>query len=345
MSRFLLTLIAFAACSLAQAPPKPVPAPKPASPQRLGSAAQRNENIQVHRIDNDAIKEANIRLGTNVTLLGELPAEASHFAVEHGRPPVRQPLLAPRRIAPDWHGELFQWHQNSVFNARTFFQVGPVQPSRRNFYGLRAAGGAGPLGHLSLAASQRKIRGMVNGNVLVPLAEERTPLATDPVLRALISRWLAAYPPLLPNRPDFDPRALNTNAPQRIDETDAEIRLDRDRRALPALPFPRSESPARGGVPVGRRPEPGYRHSRPSQPADLADQSVGGRPRSLPGCPSIGFVPGCVRSRAPSVPASASAFRSRSWGRTACFRLTAPRILSAARCWCGGNSGAGARTP
>ena len=235
MSRFLLTLIAFAAYSLAQPPPKPVPAPKPASPQRLASAAQRNENIQVHRIDNDAIKEANIRLGTNVTLLGELPAEASHFAIEHGQPPVRQPLLAPRRIAPDWHGELFQWHQNSVFNARTFFQVGPVQPSRRNFYGLRAAGGAGPLGHLSLAASQRKIRGMVNGNVLVPLAEERTPLATDPALRALISRWLAAYPPLLPNRPDFDPRALNTNAPQRIDETDAEIRLDREAGARSRL--------------------------------------------------------------------------------------------------------------
>ena len=228
MSRFSLALIPFAACSLAQAPPKPVPAPKPASPQRLASAAQRNENIQVHRIDNDAIKEANIRLGTNVTLLGEVPAESGYFAAEHGRPAIRLPLLAPRRTSAEWHGELFHWHQNSVFNARTFFQVGPVQPSRRNFYGLRAAGGAGRLGHLSVAASQRKIRGMVNGNVLVPLAEERTPLAADPTLRALISRWLEAYPPLLPNRPDFDARALNTNAPQRIDETDAEIRLDRE---------------------------------------------------------------------------------------------------------------------
>lgn len=207
--------------------PAPRPAQQPASTPRLGSAAQRNENVQVHRIDNDAIKEANIRLGASLTFLSDVPVQTNFYAADHGRPPASLPLLAPRRTAPDWHGELYHDHQNSVFNARTFFQVGPVKPSRRNFYGWRASGPAGALGQISLGAAQRKIRGMVNGNVLVPLAEERTPLARDPALRALITRWLAAYPPELPNRPDFDPRALNTNAPQRIDETDADLRLDR----------------------------------------------------------------------------------------------------------------------
>ncbi len=212
---------------LAQASlPPPPKAPEPARPA-LGSAAQRNENVQVHRIDNDAVKEANIRLGASVTFLAETPAQANYYAAEHGRPPAEPPLPAPRPGAPGWRGELYQNHQNSVFNARTFFQVGPVQPSRRNSYGWRAGGEVGPLGRLSLAGSQRKIRGMVNGNVLVPLAGERTPRATDPAVRALVSRWLEAYPPALPNRPDFDPRALNTNAPQRIDETDAELHLDR----------------------------------------------------------------------------------------------------------------------
>lgn len=217
------------------------PAPRAAAPksgpaaERLASAAHRNENIQVHRIDNDAIKEANIRLGTNVTPVTEPVAEANHFAAEHGRAPVRQPLLGPRRLTGGWRGELYEWHQNSVFNARTFFQVGPVQPSRRNHYGLRANGGLGAAGNLSVAASQRKIRGMVNGNVLVPLPWERRPLATDPAVRALVSRWLEAYPPVAPNRPDFDPRALNTNAPQRIDETDLEARLDRNMGARSRL--------------------------------------------------------------------------------------------------------------
>jgi hypothetical protein len=68
---------------------------------------------------------------------------------------------------------------------------------------------------------------MVNGNVLVPLASERTPLTSDPRVREIVSRFLGAYPGALPNRPDFDSRALNTNSPQRIDETDGSLRLDR----------------------------------------------------------------------------------------------------------------------
>ena len=43
----------------------------------------------------------------------------------------------------------------------------------------------------------------------------------------MVSRFLDAYPAEAPNRPDFDPRALNTNAPQRIDEIDGDFRLDR----------------------------------------------------------------------------------------------------------------------
>lgn len=224
-------LAAAAVTAFAQTPtpqPKPAAAPEAALRPRLGSAAQRNENIQVHRIDNDAIKEANIRLGANITFLAEMPAHGNFFAADHGRPPAENPLLSPRSSSADWHGEIFHWHQNSVFNARTFFQVGPVKPSRRNHYGWRAAGGAGALGHLSLGAAQRKNRGMVNGNVLVPLASERAPLAADSAMRALVTRWLAAYPEDLPNRPDFDARALNTNAPQRIDETEADLRLDRN---------------------------------------------------------------------------------------------------------------------
>jgi len=227
MSRASLSAwLAAVLCAPAQTP-KPVASPQPPSGPRLAAAAQRNENVQVHRIDNDAIKEANIRLGANLTFLSEVSAQTNYYAADHGRPAAELPLLAPRRAAPDWHAELYHDHQNSVFNARTFFQAGPVKPSRRNFYGWRAGGPAGLLGQVSASAGQRKIRGMVNGNVLVPLAEERTPLAKDPALRALISRWLAAYPADLPNRPDFDPRALNTNAPQRIDETDADLRLDR----------------------------------------------------------------------------------------------------------------------
>jgi hypothetical protein len=222
------------AVAFAQSPAPPASTPPKAAPPsttpraRLGAVAQRNENVAVWQIDNNAVKEANIRVGTRATASDFNNIESAYFASEHGQAPSETLLLPSTTIRDGWHGEAFANHQNSVFNARTFFQVGPVLPSRRNHYGFRASGAAGPLGYLTLSGFQRKIRGMVNGNVLVPLAHERTPLATDPAVRAIVQRFLDAYPDELPNRPDFDPRALNTNSPQRIDDLDGTMRLDRD---------------------------------------------------------------------------------------------------------------------
>ncbi len=210
---------------------QPSPAPsRPNAPRgaTLGSAAaRRNENVAVNAIDNDVAKEANIRLGVNYTVLNVVPVESSSYARELGKGATEVAVLRPTPAAAGFHGELFYFHQNSVFNARTFFQVGGVKPSRQSNYGGRFTTELRGLGALTGTFSQRKIRGMVNGNVLVPLANERTATATDPALRALITRFLAAYPNELPNRPDFDERALNTNAPQRTDEIDGTLRLDR----------------------------------------------------------------------------------------------------------------------
>src|SRR5258706_2887377 len=82
--------------------------------------------------------------------------------------------------------------------------------------------------HFCLSGSIQKLRGNLNGNVLVPLATERTPLATDPNIYKLILHWIDAYPTLPPNRTDIDPRALNINAPQSINPDASTIRLDQD---------------------------------------------------------------------------------------------------------------------
>ena len=226
----LWLLFAVSAFAWQDAPPAakttpPAATPAPAAPVR--AASLRNENVQANRIDFDSLKLANVRLGDNVTIIPLAPVEANYFATEHGRPPGEVSVLRPTAPFAGWHGELFESLKNSVFNARTFFQVGPVLPSRQNQYGGRLGGNVKGLGALTGSFQQRKTRGMVNGNVLVPLASERTPLATDPAVRALVSRFLNAYPAALPNRPDYDPRALNTNAPQRIDELDGSLRLDR----------------------------------------------------------------------------------------------------------------------
>jgi len=194
----------------------------------MQAVAMRNENVAINRIDNNAIKEANVRSGAALTVINEFSAESGYYASEFGRPATGGLGLSGPAKLDGWHAELFESHQNSVFNARTFFQVGPVRPAHRNHYGGRAAGNLAKSTALTVTAAQRNVQGMVNGNVLVPLASERTPLSPDPALRALVGRWLEAYPNELPNRPDFDPRALNRNAPQRINEVDGTARLDQD---------------------------------------------------------------------------------------------------------------------
>ncbi len=80
---------------------------------------------------------------------------------------------------------------------------------------------------LTVDGSQEKQRGQVNGNILIPLPGERTLLTNDPERAAILHRWITAWPLATPNRTDIDPRALNTNAPQRIDTDTAAVRLDR----------------------------------------------------------------------------------------------------------------------
>ena len=226
--RPVLGLVCLAVAAQQQpAPPKPAPAPI-TTPQITRAASLRNENVQANRIDNDALKLNNVRLGTSVTLVPAAPVEAGYFATEHGRAPSELSVVRAPAALKAWHADLYEYLKNSIFNARTFFQVGDVLPSRQNQYGARVSGPVAHLGALTGTFQQTKSRGMVNGNVLVPLANERTPLSPDPAVRSIVQRFLNAYPATAPNRPDFDLRALNTNSPQRIDELDASLRLDRN---------------------------------------------------------------------------------------------------------------------
>lgn len=188
--------------------------------------ARRNQNIQVNLVDNEALDEALERQGAQVRPIVEFSAARGNYAVELGgigRDP--QVIRGDRRSA--YHGEIYGTHNNNVLNARTFFQVGDVLPSRRNQYGFRMGG---PLGSDSLSfvwtAEETRESGFVNGNVRVPLPSERTALAEDPELNALIQSWLDAYPKEAPNRTEIDPRMLNTNAVQKIRNTGGALRLD-----------------------------------------------------------------------------------------------------------------------
>jgi hypothetical protein len=176
---------------------------------------RRNENVQINLVDNNAARDANQRLGATATIVEEFRVDRNYFSAEYGNA-GRGPIHAQPQSGAGIHGNLFWNHNNSILGARTFFQAGPVQPARQNEYGAGLSTGLWKGAFFSFTGSQDKNRGSVNGNVLIPLPGERVPLATDPVVRAMVLRFIDAYPNVAPNRPDVAARALNTNSPQTV---------------------------------------------------------------------------------------------------------------------------------
>ncbi|MGH9765985.1 MAG: hypothetical protein ACREAB_01015, partial [Blastocatellia bacterium] len=138
--------------------------------------SRRNENVQFNLVDNNALKELNVRLGTTATIVREFNPANGYFGAEFGNAP-KASIAVPGPIKSGFHGRLYETHLNSVTSARTFFQVGGVKPARENDYGFNFGLGAWRNARLFVEASQQKIRGSVNGNVLTPKPDERTPLA------------------------------------------------------------------------------------------------------------------------------------------------------------------------
>ncbi len=189
---------------------------------------RRNENVQVNLVDTNAARDNNVRVGATATIVEEFRVERGYFSAEYGNP-SRGPIHAPfiqntfqgirSQKGANLHGNIFWNHNNSVFSARSFFQVGGVQAARENQYGAALSAKIWKNGFLIFSGMQDKNRGAVNGNVLIPLLSERTPLSNDPAVGAIVQRLLDAYPSVAPNvapnRPGFE-RALNTNSPQAI---------------------------------------------------------------------------------------------------------------------------------
>jgi hypothetical protein len=198
-------------------------APKARSPEmqvsQTDAAAgenERNENVAVAPVDLNILKDLLVRIGATATLIPQFLPDLDYFGSEYGVAPSIG-LHVPERVWRGLHGRLYESHQNSAFGARAFFQVGGLKPAHDNQYGFDVTAPLWRGAYISVTTNQQKTRGMVNGNVLVPLPSERTPLATDPALRAYVQLILNAYPDALPNRTDIDPRMLNTNSPQRVD--------------------------------------------------------------------------------------------------------------------------------
>ena len=180
-----------------------------------GGEAQRNENVRLTLIDNNVQKELNQRMGATATITA-FEISQGYFGREFGGSPEKMIHLPPLQARP-LHGQVFWGHNNSLLTARSFFQVGGVKPARTNDYGFTVGVPGWKNANFTINGSQRKLRGQVNGNVLVPGADERTPLTMDPDDRPIVEAILGAYPLEVPNiDPINKPTALNTNAAQNV---------------------------------------------------------------------------------------------------------------------------------
>ena len=133
--------------------------------------SRRNENVRITLIDNAVLRELNIRMGTTATVVEEFRADRNYFGSEFGGKPSSL-LHLPAAAARRFHGNLHAAHNNSIFSARSFFQVGDVRPARENDYGFRVGFPVWRGAQLTVNGSQQKIRGSVNGNVLVCICKE-----------------------------------------------------------------------------------------------------------------------------------------------------------------------------
>ena len=197
----------------------------PSQPNTANGEGRRNENVQVNLVDTNATREMNQRVGATATIVEEFRPDRGYFAAEYGNP-LRNPIHAQPQRGAGVHGSVFLTHNNSIVTARSFFQVGSVKPARENQYGSSLNTNLWKNSFFTFNGSQAKIRGMVNGNVLIPLLSEHSALTTDPAARAIVNRILDAYPLVAPNRTDIAERALNTNSPQIINVNTANGQLN-----------------------------------------------------------------------------------------------------------------------
>ncbi|MBI3934376.1 MAG: TonB-dependent receptor [Acidobacteria bacterium] len=198
-----------------------------AETEAVRGAEERNPNDFVIRLDTNSITNELARTGGNLRYLTEFRADRNYYGEPFGFPLRSVETASLGSVLGSYHGSISEFHQDSALNARPFFQVGSLLPSRRNQYAFSVSG---PIVKerlsFNFAWGQVRDSGFVNGNVQVPLAEERTPSATDPEQYAIIAAMLKAFPDELPNLPHVSKRHLNTNSFRNIRNTAFSIHVD-----------------------------------------------------------------------------------------------------------------------
>ena len=173
----------------------------------------RGATFQINGVNNDDSSENQNRQGASLATIKEFQVITNNFTAEFGRGYGAVVLVQTKNGTNNYHGELYEYHNDSFLNAKSFFATGAKKPvNRRNQYG----GVLGfPVrrnrlfGFISFDQVRRTGSNLYTRDMLLP--DERTPRLTGanntPANRAFIESVIARFPAnLVPN----DPRSPRT---------------------------------------------------------------------------------------------------------------------------------------
>ncbi len=160
------------------------------------------------------------RLQSSLETVQEFRVESSNYPAEYGTGTAGQITIVTKSGSNDFHGGLFEYVRNNVFDARNFFDGDSAAPLRLNQFG-GSIGGPVKKDKLFFFASIESLRQRAYQNIIeaVPSAAARARAVPS------IAPLMASYPTGQPtSNPDLDLAQLVARAP--VDENFGSLRLD-----------------------------------------------------------------------------------------------------------------------
>ena len=190
----------------------------------------RGATFQINGVNNDDSSENQNRQGVAISTVKEFQVISNSYSAEFGRGYGAVVLVQTKSGTNQWHGDVYDFHQDSSWNARSAFAL--TKPdNQRDQFGFTAGF---PVRHDRLfafvSADHKRFEGRQTYTrdlfLAGELAQPRLTRGNDtPANRAFIESVLARFPSVTPN----DPRSPRTyQTPQSVNQPadDASARLD-----------------------------------------------------------------------------------------------------------------------
>ena len=166
--------------------------------------------------------------GASQNLLGveavrEFNVLRDSYGVEYGKRPGAQVVIVTQSGSNQWHGSVYEFLRNNIFDASNYFDKGSAPPFRRNQFGA-ASGGALQKDKTFLFANYEGLRQNLHQTSVAFVPDLKSRAAAAPSVRPLLNLWLT---PTAAD-PDFSGIAQVSSSPlQTIREDFGTARLDR----------------------------------------------------------------------------------------------------------------------